>query len=51
MNEFSTHLVLGNGGGNRRIAADKLDAPGVQVLEARGLQCVEGTQLTEIDPK
>ena len=41
-------LVRTHGGGNRRIACDKLDGAGTQALEARGLEYVEGTQITEI---
>ncbi|SHJ71096.1 Xaa-Pro aminopeptidase [Shimia gijangensis] len=41
-------LVKEYGGGNRRIAIDKLDGPGVFALQDRGLQYVEGTELTEV---
>ncbi len=41
-------LVGEYGGGNRRIAIDKLDGNGVHALEALGLDYVEGTELTEI---
>lgn len=41
-------LVHEYGGGNKRIACDKLDGAGVHALCERGLTCVEGTQLTEI---
>ncbi len=41
-------LVRQHGGGNRRLAADKLDAPGVHALASRGLTYVEGTELTEL---
>lgn len=41
-------LVTQYGGGNRRIACDRLDGSGVHALEARGLTFVEGTQVTEI---
>lgn len=40
-------LVHQYGGGNTRIACDKLDGGGVHALEARGLSYVEGTRLTE----
>ena len=35
------------GGGNRRLAVDKLDGPGLHALKNRGLTYVEGTQLSE----
>ncbi len=35
------------GGGNTRLAVDKLDAPGVDALRRRGLTLVEGQELTE----
>ena len=41
-------LVREYGGGNKRIACDKLDGTGVHALGERGLTCVDGTQLTEI---
>jgi len=41
-------LVRQYGGGNTRIACDRLDGNGLHALEARGLACVEGTQVTEI---
>lgn len=41
-------LVREFGGGNRRIACDRLDGSGLHALEARGLSYVEGTQITEI---
>ena len=41
-------LIREHGGGNMRIACDRLDGSGVHALEARGLNYVEGTQLTEI---
>ncbi len=41
-------LLREYGGGNRRIAADKLDGPGLHALETRGFTYVEGTELTEI---
>ncbi len=41
-------LLHEHGGGNRRIAADKLDGPGLHALETRGFSYVEGTELTEI---
>ncbi|MGI3170659.1 M24 family metallopeptidase [Pseudooceanicola sp. C21-150M6] len=41
-------LVREYGGGNRRIACDRLDGFGVAALAARGLDYVEGSQLTEV---
>ena len=41
------HLVQQYGGGNRRIAVDKLDGPGVFALQSRNLTYVEGSALTE----
>ena len=41
-------LVREHGGGNTRIAVDKLDPPGLVALEERGLTYVEGTELTEL---
>lgn len=41
-------LVNHYGGGNRRIACDKLDGSCIYALGARGLTYVEGTQFTEI---
>jgi Xaa-Pro dipeptidase len=41
-------LVGEHGGGNTRIACDRLDGSGVHALEARGLSYVEGTQITEM---
>ena len=41
-------LVTQYGGGNRLIAVDKLDGPGVFALQDLGLEYVEGTELTEI---
>lgn len=41
-------LVRTHGGGNRRLAADKLDVPGVHALEARGITVRDGTELTEL---
>ena len=40
-------LVKEYGGGNTRIAADKLDGPGLFALQNRGLSYVEGGALTE----
>ena len=40
-------LVREHGGGNTRIAADKLDGPGIFALQDRGLTYVEGTEITE----
>jgi len=34
-------------GSDRKIALDKLDGPGLHALEARGVTCIEGTQITE----
>lgn len=41
-------LVREHGGGNMRIACDRLDISGVRALESRGLSCQEGTELTEL---
>jgi Xaa-Pro dipeptidase len=41
-------LLREHGGGNSRIACDKLDGNGVYALQQRGLGYFEGTQLTEI---
>ena len=41
-------IVREYGGGNTRIACDRLDGSGVHALQDRGLTYVEGTQLTEI---
>ncbi len=41
-------LVRVHGGGNRRIACDRLDGAGTHALESRGLFYVEGTRITEI---
>lgn len=41
-------LVRTHGGGNTRIACDRLDGSGVHALQARGLTYVEGTKITEI---
>ncbi|MEM7215734.1 MAG: Xaa-Pro peptidase family protein [Pseudomonadota bacterium] len=41
-------LIHQHGGGNTRIACDKLDGAGVNALQTRGLNYVEGTQITEI---
>lgn len=40
-------LLHQHGGGNTRIAVDRLDGAGLHELEARGFDYVEGTQLTE----
>ncbi|WP_210405453.1 M24 family metallopeptidase [Rhodophyticola sp. CCM32] len=45
-NEISD-LVRTYGGGNLRIAADRLDGVGVNALEACGLSCLPGDALTE----
>ena len=41
-------LVRLHGGGNCRIACDRLDGAGTHALEARGLRYVEGSRITEI---
>ena len=41
-------LVRIHGGGNRRIACDRLDGAGTHALESRGLSYVEGAPITEI---
>lgn len=43
-----TELLQVHGGGNRRIAIDKLDGAPLQALQARQLEYVEGTRLTEM---
>lgn len=40
-------LVRAHGGGNRRLAVDKLEPIGLKALEARGVEFVEGQELTE----
>ncbi len=40
-------LLRDHGGGNRRLAVDKLDGHAVHALEARGLSVHDGTVLTE----
>ncbi len=40
-------LVREHGGGNRRIAIDRLDLEGVRALEKRGLTVLDGAPLTE----
>lgn len=40
-------LVRTHGGGNMRLAADRLDGEGVRALEARGANCLPGDALTE----
>ena len=40
-------LVRSHGGGNRRIACDRLDGAGTHALEARGLTYVEGGRVAE----
>ena len=40
-------LVRTHGGGNRRLAVDKLEPIGLKALEARGVKFVEGQELTE----
>ncbi|MFT5218171.1 MAG: Xaa-Pro dipeptidase [Planctomycetota bacterium] len=41
-------LMQQHGGGNRRLAIDKLEPTGLHVLEAKGIEFVEGQQLTEV---
>ncbi|PVH28900.1 M24 family metallopeptidase [Pararhodobacter oceanensis] len=41
-------LVQEHGGGNRRIAADKLDKPAIEGLESRGLRVEDGTEIAEL---
>lgn len=41
-------VVSSQGGKNRRIATDRLDANGVHALEARQFSCVDGAELTEL---
>ncbi|WP_323037749.1 Xaa-Pro peptidase family protein [Pararhodobacter sp.] len=41
-------LVKTHGGGNKRLAADKLDTFACQALASRGITVVEGTPLTEV---
>ncbi len=40
-------LVRAYGGGNRRLAVDKVDLAGVRALDARGLMLVDGQEVTE----
>ena len=40
-------LVHNHGGGNRRIACDRLDGAGTHALEALGLTYIEGTRIAE----
>ncbi len=40
-------LVAGHGGGNRRIAVDKLEIEGVRALDARRIVLVDGQELME----
>jgi Xaa-Pro aminopeptidase len=40
-------IVVSHGGGNRRIAIDKIEPLGLKALESRGLVYVEGQELTE----
>lgn len=40
-------LLRRHGGGNMRLAIDKLDGPGLHALESRGVKYVEGCALTE----
>jgi Xaa-Pro aminopeptidase len=41
-------LVHEYGGGNTRVAVDKLDGPGIFALQERGVSYVEGTELAEL---
>lgn len=41
-------LVQEHGGGNQRIAADKLDKAAIEGLESRGLRVEDGTEVTEL---
>ena len=43
----STTIVRERGGGNRRLAVDKLEPQGVDALRRRGITIVEGQELTE----
>ena len=40
-------LVRQHGGGNRRLAIDRLDLEGLRALEKRGIACMDGAPLTE----
>jgi Xaa-Pro aminopeptidase len=40
-------LVKTHGGGNRRVAMDRIEPPALWALEQRGVQYVEGQELTE----
>jgi Xaa-Pro aminopeptidase len=40
-------LMRSHGGGNRRLATDKLEPMGLKALEALGIEFVEGQELTE----
>jgi Xaa-Pro aminopeptidase len=40
-------LMRQHGGGNRRLAVDKLEPPGVAALQALGIDIIEGQELTE----
>jgi Xaa-Pro dipeptidase len=40
-------LVKTHGGGNRRVAMDRIEPPALWALEARGVEYVEGQELTE----
>lgn len=40
-------LLRQHGGGNRRLAVDKLDPPGLRALEALGIEVIDGQALTE----
>ncbi len=41
-------LVHEHGGGNTRLAVDKLDGPGIFALQDRGMSYVEGAELAEL---
>ena len=41
-------LLRRHGGGNRRLAVDRLDPPGVQLLEVEGVTLVEGQELAHL---
>lgn len=40
-------LLRQHGGGNRRLAVDKLDPPGLRALEALGIEVIDGQEITE----
>ncbi len=41
-------LVRSHGGGNRRVAVDKLELAGIKALEARGIELFDGQAITEV---